>query len=185
MNNAIFYFFYSFAHKSPATDQAIYFIAQVFPYFVILGAGIFLLFHHHVLPSHNPVSEFLKKWREIGFVFFASGMAWCVAKILKLIIQTPRPFDILANVQSVFVETGYAFPSVHATFFSALAVSIWILHKKAGNIFVFFALAIGIFRIVAGVHFPIDILGGFVLGGGVAYVINRLFGKFAYFSRSV
>jgi len=36
----------------------------------------------------------------------------------------------------------------------------------------FFAFLIGIARIIAGVHFPIDILGGFILGAGIAYLIK-------------
>ena len=38
----------------------------------------------------------------------------------------------------------------------------------------FFALLIGLARIIAGVHFPIDILGGFVLGGIVSFLVAFL-----------
>ena len=38
----------------------------------------------------------------------------------------------------------------------------------------FFALIIGIARIMAGVHFPIDILGGFVLGSLIAIGMNKI-----------
>jgi membrane-associated phospholipid phosphatase len=34
-------------------------------------------------------------------------------------------------------------------------------------------LLIGVARIIAGVHFPIDILGGFCLGFLVAYLFNK------------
>jgi len=36
----------------------------------------------------------------------------------------------------------------------------------------FFALLIGIARIIAGVHFPVDILGGFILGILTAYLVK-------------
>ena len=39
-----------------------------------------------------------------------------------------------------------------------------------------FALVIGVARIMLGVHFPGDILGGFVLGALVAYAV-AYFGK--------
>ena len=54
----------------------------------------------------------------------------------------------------------------------ALAFAIYFLHKQAGYWFMFFALIIGVARIMAGVHFPLDILGGFVLGALVAYLVK-------------
>ena len=172
MNNSIFYFFYNFAHQSAVVDNLIVFLAVYFPYLVIIIAGLFLLFHHDVFKAENPYQIFLEKKKEILMVFITSGFAWVVARLLKIIIHTPRPFDALSNVTSLFPESGYAFPSGHATFFLALAMSIYFLHKKAGYWFIFFALVIGLARIVAGVHFPIDILGGFVLGGVVAYFVK-------------
>ena len=43
--------------------------------------------------------------------------------------------------------------------------------------FIFFAILIGLARIAAGVHFPIDILGGYVLGILVACVVKIVFRK--------
>jgi undecaprenyl-diphosphatase len=99
-----------------------------------------------------------------------------LAYIFKFLIHTPRPFDAFTQVHSLIPESGFAFPSGHATFFMALAVSIFFYHKKAGYVFMFFALLIGLARIAAGVHFPADILGGFVLGGLVSYLV-------AYFAK--
>ena len=84
---------------------------------------------------------------------------------------------VLENIRPLFPETGFAFPSGHATFFAALAISIFFLNKKVGYIFIFFALLIGLARIMAGVHFPIDILGGFILGSLVAYLFGCIFYK--------
>ncbi len=174
MNIEIFYFFYNFAHQSAFVDTVIIFFAAYFQYFVILGALVFLLIHHEVLPSKNPIQEFKKKWKEITLVFFTGGFAWVVAKALKFIIHTDRPFLALPDVQALFSETGYAFPSGHATFFMALAVALFFNHKKLGYVYVFFALLISIARIAGGVHFPLDILGGFALGALVAYLLKNV-----------
>lgn len=107
-------------------------------------------------------------------VFFSGFLAYFISEILKILFHTTRPFLALPNVQALFTESSYAFPSGHATFFSALAFAIFFLHKKAGYVFICFAVLIGVARIVAGVHFPVDILGGFVLGGLVAYLLRLL-----------
>ena len=174
MNNTIFYFFYSLAHQSLFLDKVIVFFAQTFAYIVIFLAIIFLLFHHDVLPSENPLAEFKKKWKEIILVFLAGISAWVVAFLLKIIIHSPRPFQALTNVQSLLAESDYSFPSSHATFFFALGTAIFLSHKKAGYWFIFFAILIGIARIASGVHFPVDIFFGFLLG----FLISFLFKKF-------
>ena len=94
------------------------------------------------------------------------------AYVLKLLFHTSRPFLVLPDVVPLWIESGYAFPSGHATFFMALAFAIYLLHKKVGYIFICLALFIGFARIVAGVHFPIDILGGFILGIIVSLLIK-------------
>lgn len=174
MNDAIFFFFYNLAHKSSFFDELIIFSADTLPYFFVLSALIFLLFHHEVFPSQNPFKEFKKKWKEIVLVFVSGVMAWCAAVFLKLLVASPRPFMALNDVSALLPETGFAFPSQHTAFCTALAFSIFLSHKKAGYIFMFFALIIGIARIVAGVHFPVDILGGFILGGVIAYFLRNV-----------
>jgi len=59
----------------------------------------------------------------------------------------------------------------------ALAFAIFLTHKKVGYWFMFFALLIGIARIIVGVHFPIDILGGFILGALIAYLVRFVYDK--------
>ena len=164
MNNQIFFFFYNFAHQSDFLDKVIIFFALYFPYVVVVLVAFLLLFLH--------------KKKEILLVFFSGCLAYVFAYVLKYLIHTPRPFDVFSLVHSLITESGYAFPSGHATFFMALAVAIFFYHKKAGYIFMFFALLIGFARIMAGVHFPIDILGGFILGAiiscSVAFFVKNV-----------
>lgn len=174
MNDQIFFFFYNLSHKSLFFDRLIIFFADTFPYLIILSAVLFLLFHHEVLFSKSPFKIFKQKWKEITLVFFSGVLAWCCSYVLKFLIQSPRPFLKFEEVSSLFFENGFAFPSGHSTFFMALAFAIFFSHKKAGYIFIFFALLIGITRIMAGVHFPIDILGGFILGAFIAYFVRFL-----------
>lgn len=177
MNNQIFLFFYNLAHRSIFLDSLIIFFAVYFPYVVVILIGLFLLFHHEILQAENPFRDFLQKRKEILRVFIPSIFAWIFAVILKNLFHISRPFLALPNISPLFLKTSFSFPSEHAMFFSALAFSIFFIHKKASYVFMIFVLLIGLARIVAGVHFPVDIFGGFFLGFVVSYIFNYFFKK--------
>ncbi|KKQ08185.1 MAG: Bacitracin transport permease protein BCRC [Parcubacteria group bacterium GW2011_GWB1_36_5] len=174
MNNQIFFFFYNLAHQSAFFDNLVIFFAVYFPFIVIFLAGIFLLMHHEIFKAESIFQILMQKKKELLLAFLSSFLAYFLAVILKLLFHTSRPFLDLPNVQALFSETGFAFPSGHAAFFGALGVALFLTHKKAGYIFMFFAFIIGFSRVIAGIHFPIDILGGFVLGVIVAYFLKKI-----------
>lgn len=174
MNDSIFFFFYNLAHQSDFFDIVIVFFAVYFPYVVIGLAGIFLLMHHEVFKAESTYQVFLQKKKEILKAFITGVFAWILAYGLKILFHISRPFDAFTEVRALIPESGYAFPSGHATFYMALAFSLFLVHKKAGYIFISFAVLIGLARIMAGVHFPIDILGGFILGALVAYFVRNV-----------
>ncbi|MEK7564456.1 MAG: phosphatase PAP2 family protein [Patescibacteria group bacterium] len=182
MNNQIFFFFYNLAHQSVFMDGVILFCALYLPYLVSLSAFVFLLFHHEVLQADDKVAAFIEKKKEILISFFSGAIAWTLAHFLKEIFLAPRPFRVFSDVVPLLTKVDHSFPSGHATFYMALAFSIFLSHKKVGSIFIFFAIIIGIARIASGVHFPVDILGGFILGiiiaSFVEYIDNFLLKKF-------
>jgi len=171
MNDNLFLFFHSLVNKSAFLDGLIVFIAKPFSYIVIFLAIVFLLIHKEVPNFKNPILLFKKRWKEITLVFLSGIFAWFIAQVLKSLIKADRPLTALSEAAPLFLKDGYAFPSGHAAFFTTLALAIFFSHKNAGYIFLFFALLIGVARIVAGVHFPIDILAGFALGALVAWFL--------------
>jgi undecaprenyl-diphosphatase len=72
-------------------------------------------------------------------------------------------------------ETLQSFPSGHALFYFALAFVIYTKSKKWGMWFFLGAFLMGLGRVASGVHFPIDILGGAVLGILTAYILSRFY----------
>lgn len=167
MNNDLFFFFYNLAHRAHFFDALITFLAVYFIFVVIILAFLFLY------------RNFGR--REIILLCASGGIAWILAKILKVLIHTPRPFDVFSQIQPLFSESGYAFPSGHTMVASAIAFTLFFLNKKAGlpaqtgYVFMLFAIFIGFSRVVAGVHFPVDIFGGFVLGALIAFTLNKIF----------
>jgi undecaprenyl-diphosphatase len=69
------------------------------------------------------------------------------------------------------VVSTYAFPSGHTTFVFALATIAWYYHEKVAYFLYVSGLVIGIARVIAGVHYPSDILGGIIVGTVVAYIL--------------
>ncbi len=173
MNNSIFFFFYSLAHQSKIFDSLIIFLAVYFIYIAIISAGIFLLFNYKVLPSRNPIKEFRNGWKDFVPASLSVIVAWFFNKfIAKIIFHVLRPFVVFSQVRPLFPETGFAFPSGHSAVASALAFALFYTNKKIGYVFMFFALLIGVSRVVSGVHFPADILAGFIEGFIIAYTAH-------------
>ncbi len=165
MNETIFNYFYSFAHRSQWLDFVISFTAEWYG-LLILGALFIYLFKHK--------DNLRKGVTDLVVVSVTAVSAWFIAHYFKDVFQTLRPFDVSPAVVPLVSESGYAFPSGHATFFMALASSLWFYHKKLAVFFGISAVLIGIARISAGVHWPVDILGGLFLGYAIGATLYSL-----------
>lgn len=174
MNNQLLFFLNNTTNNHYFVDFFIIFFAEPFPYLVVLFAILFLIFHHELSFKKNSFTEIIFKLHEVFFAFIVGFTAWAASVILKSFFNTLRPFHVYENINNLFYATGNAFPSGHATFFMALAFSIYFLHKRVGLFLILFALLIGTARIMAGVHYPVDILGGYVLGFILAVFFNFL-----------
>jgi undecaprenyl-diphosphatase len=104
----------------------------------------------------------------IVIIFGSAVVAWLIAHVLKGQIGHPRPDAALALITP---EDQYSFPSGHATFMFALAFASWTFSRFSGRVLFILALVTGIARVLAHVHYWYDILGGMVLGAGVASLI--------------
>ncbi|MCC6323839.1 phosphatase PAP2 family protein [Candidatus Nomurabacteria bacterium] len=93
----------------------------------------------------------------------ASGGAWVVSKIIKYIIHIDRPFVAL-GLTPLFYESGFSFPSSHSAVFAALSTVVFALNRKLGILMIFCTIFIGLSRMVLGVHYPLDIVGGYAAG---------------------
>lgn len=170
MNEALFHAFNGLSGASPLTDALIVFFAEWLPWALVIGLIIFLFFHHHkeVHSLSELFSRVKLRMRELAMILFSASFALVLAETAKYFYASPRPFEILADVNLLFSHGGGdSFPSGHATFFAALALAVYSYHKKLGILYIIGALLIGLGRITAGIHFPIDILAGYVLGGAI------------------
>ena len=114
-----------------------------------------------------------RRWRD-GLLLAAAGILPPLLNlVLKELVARPRPDSALALVQ----ETGYAFPSSHAVFVVGFYGSLiyllgqWeglankgALRRAIQAILMLFILAVGASRVYSGVHWPSDVIGGFLFG---------------------
>ena len=168
MNTSIFYFFYNIGQNYPALDWMFVFLAEYLPYLTVVVL-LYYLFAHE---------DKKRGVREIATMVAIATLAWILAHAIKYFYYTPRPFVLLQGIMALFPqESDASFPSGHATFFSALAMGMYFYHKKIAAVLAVVALLIGLARIITGVHFPLDILAGFVLGPAIAVIVYFLIKK--------
>ena len=111
-----------------------------------------------------------KKHRQEAFLFIIiTFMGVLINSTQKLFFQRPRPM-----IDPLIVESSYSFPSGHAmnsfVFFAVL--SFYIYHFTRRKLFsiilslvcLFIVLLIGFSRIYLGVHYPSDIIAGYLVG---------------------
>ena len=85
----------------------------------------------------------------------------------------PRPYTELSNLILLGLGTDYSFPSGHTATSTAMA---YLLSKEYNRwIFMLIPFVVGISRLYIGVHYPSDVLGGFLLGLFIAYLLEYFF----------
>jgi undecaprenyl-diphosphatase len=101
-------------------------------------------------------------------------LVYLVAKIGSLIYFDPRPFVVGNFTPLVSHVADNGFPSDHTLLTSAIASVIYMSSRKTGIVLWIVALLVGLSRIAAGIHHPIDILGSIIISLIVIYLVNKL-----------
>jgi membrane-associated phospholipid phosphatase len=92
-----------------------------------------------------------------------------IAQVIGALVDRPRPYASLANVHVLIGRTNDAsFPSDHATTVGAVAVGLWFVDRRLGGVAAVAAVVMAVARVYVGVHYPLDVVAGLVLGGTVA-----------------
>ena len=117
---------------------------------------------------------FIKKTRRFGtaMAFGIAIGALAVNVFLKVAIARPRPY---ADVEGFFyplwvmlgqhMESDMSFPSGHTNVAFAAMVPLFLLgNKKVSWLALIFGILMGISRIYLVVHYPTDVVAGFITG---------------------
>ncbi len=143
-------------------------------YVVILLATLWLL--RRVLKAH-PIHEgwknFVGNLIAKGFVILAipAAIAIVVSESISAIYLRQRPFVADSSVELLVPHAADGgMPSSHAIFMVTLVVSIFFYQKGFAIVLAALTLLTGIARVVAGIHYPSDILVGAILGVVIVYL---------------
>jgi len=135
-----------------------------------------------ILAAFLILSFRIKGWKEqinilsLGILgaILSRGMA---TPLIRFFFETDRPFVALGINPLLDASPTSSFPSGHIAFIVPIAMAIWYINKRIGIWSLVGALAIGVSRVFSGVHWPIDILGGFVVGAIAFFIVQVLVKK--------
>jgi membrane-associated phospholipid phosphatase len=109
----------------------------------------------------------------VGFILVTSNLFNYAG---KLIFAGPRPYWLSSHVRALWLtETTFGIPSGHAQ----LAVSVWGMLAAYGRriwmwvVAIIIIFLIGLSRILLGVHFPHDVIFGWLIGAVILWAFIR------------
>jgi undecaprenyl-diphosphatase len=110
------------------------------------------------------------RWRTAVFVALASLGGWFLNGVLKQLFQRPRP-DVVPHLRDVM---SMSFPSGHAltsavVYLTLGALTMHIAERRLTKLYcmavaILLTVLVGATRVYLGVHYPTDVLAGWLIG---------------------
>jgi undecaprenyl-diphosphatase len=115
-----------------------------------------------------------------AFIFLGVGAPGLLSNVAKRLIGRARPefIDTMGTLAFHPIANDWrfeGFPSGHTTTAFALAWTIGFLAPRYFPLALIGAIAVGLSRIVVGMHYPTDVLGGLAFGTIGAFAVRNFF----------
>ena len=103
------------------------------------------------------------------------GIAIVISESISAIYVRQRPFVTDSQVHLLVPHSADGgMPSHHLVFMAALAASVYYYDRRSAIFFAVLTLITGMARVVAGIHYPTDILVGALIGVAIVYLYHRV-----------
>ena len=100
-------------------------------------------------------------------ILMAGLTAYMIAKFAGMLYQPSleRPFELMGVDPGASYLDNPGFPSDHMLFVIAITLAVWFetKHRALTGILIVLSLLVGLGRVLALVHSPLDIIGGIVI----------------------
>lgn len=97
-----------------------------------------------------------------------------LSEVFKFLIPLQRPFVGQTANPGIWVPFGYgSFFSAHTGTLFVLGTLFWKKNKKIALTLFIFGLIIGALRVIIKVHYPVDIIGGVLIGILVGLIVTK------------
>jgi undecaprenyl-diphosphatase len=155
MNYNIVQFLYGIGQTYPILGNVFVFISGPLSFILI---PLVILVTLSIKAKENFMQTF-------SLIFLSGFFSFLCARILKEIFKIARPYVAHTDIIPLAPVSGFSFPSEHASVYGALTVLLFHFDYRFGIVSLVFTLLVMVSRVVMGVHYPVDVLAGCVLGG--------------------
>jgi undecaprenyl-diphosphatase len=133
--------------------------------FGVLAVGLWLL---------SPPGETAWK-RACAAGLSAAAVGLLANQVISHVWDRARPYEAHAAIVPLLSRsTDPSFPSDHATAALSIAFGVFFVSRRAGWLFLAFAAVVSVSRVLAGMHYPTDVLGSLVVSAGAGYFTARV-----------
>ncbi len=154
----------SYFRKTKFRENIVKYLCRFTPFIVVISYLCTIL------------SLFINKNNKLLLFILVPASNFLFISILRKVLNKPRPYDLFNHKPLVKYTKGKgkSFPSRHTSSAFIIAISYFYLNNPLlGACMLITAIIIGLSRIIAGVHFPKDVLA--------AILISLIWGFIGYY----
>ena len=163
---------------------------------ILFDTNLYMKIHNFIMKHkklHKPVIFLNDKAPKVMMILFYGLMpilvvmrdirviAFAACPLIELTLVTkfrdkvdrPRPFDVLDVTPLESHSSGHSFPSLHCSSSFVITTSLFYINPYLGIIGLIVSIVVAVTRLLVGVHYPLDVLTGILIG--LAFGIPYLF----------